>query len=57
MPMASIAPSERFRRELSEVLSGVGGDADPVETTGERQSILRLKRWTKDRLCRNMSYE
>jgi hypothetical protein len=28
-----------------------------LDTTGQRQSMLRLKRWTKDRLCRNMSYK
>jgi hypothetical protein len=29
--MARVAPSERFRRELDEVLAGVDGEVDPVE--------------------------
>lgn len=32
--MAGIAPSERFRRELDDVLAGVDGEADPVERIG-----------------------
>ncbi|MDQ3893236.1 MAG: transposase [Actinomycetota bacterium] len=31
-PMTRITPSERFRRELDEVLAGVDGEADPLET-------------------------
>jgi len=30
--MTSIVPSERFRRELDDALSGVERDDDPVET-------------------------
>ncbi len=29
--MARLAPSERFRRELHEVLDGVDREADPIE--------------------------
>jgi hypothetical protein len=32
--MARVAPSERFRSELDEVLAGIGEDRDPVETIG-----------------------
>lgn len=29
--MASIAPSERFRRELEDVIGGAGEEPDPIE--------------------------
>jgi hypothetical protein len=32
--MEKVAPSERFRHELDEVLAGVGGEEDPIETVG-----------------------
>jgi hypothetical protein len=32
--MEKVAPSERFRRELDEVLAGVGEEHDPVEVVG-----------------------
>jgi hypothetical protein len=32
--MEKVAPSERFRRELDEVLDGVSGEQDPIETVG-----------------------
>jgi Transposase, Mutator family len=32
--MEKVAPSERFRSELDEVLAGVGGEEDPIETVG-----------------------
>ncbi len=32
--MEKVAPSERFRRELDEVLAGVAGEEDPIETVG-----------------------
>ena len=41
--MARVAPSERFRRELDEVLEGVGERVDPIETVGRlgARSILQ----------------
>jgi hypothetical protein len=32
--MASIAPSERLRRELDEIIDGARDDADPIEAIG-----------------------
>src|SRR5215213_2603456 len=32
--MARVAPSERFRRELDDVLAGVDGEADPIKRIG-----------------------
>jgi putative transposase len=32
--MEKVAPSERFRSELDEVLAGVAGEQDPIETVG-----------------------
>jgi hypothetical protein len=32
--LEKVAPSERFRRELDEVLAGVGEEHDPVEVVG-----------------------
>jgi hypothetical protein len=35
-PMASIAPSERLRRELADVVAGIGDEKDPIEAIGRR---------------------
>jgi hypothetical protein len=35
--MEKVAPSERFRRELDEVLAGVGGEEDPIETVEQAE--------------------
>ena len=44
--MEKVAPSERFRRELDEVLAGVGGEEDPIETVGKLGARLILQqRW------------
>ena len=32
--MKKVAPSERFRRELDDVLAGVDGEVDPLERIG-----------------------
>ena len=32
--MASIVPSERLRRELTEIVAGVGEEDDPIEAIG-----------------------
>jgi len=40
--MASIAPSERFRRELDEVIGGISADGDPLETIGRLGARLVL---------------
>jgi putative transposase len=41
--MARVAPSERFRMELDEVLAGVGQEQDPVETIGRLGARLILQ--------------
>jgi len=40
---ARVAPSERFRRELDEVLAGVDGEVDPVERIGRLGARLILQ--------------
>jgi len=46
--MARVAPSERFRRELDELLAGVDGDADPVERIGRLGARLILQQALED---------
>jgi putative transposase len=46
--MARVAPSERFRRELDELLAGVDGDADPVEWIGRLGARLILQQALED---------
>ena len=41
--MTSIVPSERFRRELDDALSGVQRDDDPVETIARLGARLILQ--------------
>src|SRR3954453_16502897 len=41
--MARVTPSERFRRELDDVLAGVDGEADPVERIGRLGARLILQ--------------
>ena len=40
--MEKVAPSERFRSELDEVLAGVAGEQDPIETVGRLGSTVDL---------------
>src|ERR687894_763023 len=46
--MARVAPSERFRRELDDVLAGVDGEADPVERVGRLGARLILQQALED---------
>src|SRR4051794_7022825 len=46
--MARVAPSERFRRELDEVLAGVDGEADPIERIGRLGARLILQQALED---------
>jgi putative transposase len=46
--MARVAPSERFRSELDEVLAGIGEDRDPVETIGRLGARLILQQALED---------
>jgi putative transposase len=46
--MEKVAPSERFRRELDEVLGGVAGEEDPIETVGRLGARLILQQALED---------
>ena len=45
--MEKVAPSERFRCELDEVLDGVG-EEDPIETVGRLGARLILQQALED---------
>src|SRR5271169_3258497 len=46
--MEKVAPSERFRSELDEVLAGVAGEDDPIETVGRLGARLILQQALED---------
>jgi putative transposase len=46
--MRKIAPSERFRSELDEVLAGVDGQEDPIEMVGRLGARLILQQALED---------
>ena len=46
--MARVAPSERFRRELDDVLAGVDAELDPVERIGRLGARLILQQALED---------
>src|ERR1039458_5439078 len=46
--MEKVAPSERFRCELDEVLAGVGEEQDPIETVGRLGARLILQQALED---------
>jgi hypothetical protein len=46
--MEKVAPSERFRQELDEVLAGVGEEQDPIETVGWLGARLILQQALED---------
>ena len=46
--MEKVAPSERFRYELDEVLAGVAGEDDPIETVGRLGARLILQQALED---------
>src|SRR4051794_39373511 len=46
--MARVAPSERFRRELDDVLAGVDSEADPLERIGRLGARLILQQALED---------
>lgn len=46
--MEKVSPIERFRRELDEVLAGVGGQQDPIETVGRLGARLILQQALED---------
>jgi transposase-like protein len=46
--MEKVAPSERFRAELDDVLAGVAGGQDPIETVGRLGARLILQQALED---------
>ncbi len=46
--MKKVAPSERFRAELDETLTGVGHEQDPVEAIGRLGARLILQQALED---------
>jgi putative transposase len=46
--MEKVAPSERFRCELEEVLAGVGQEQDPIEVVGRLGARLILQQALED---------
>jgi transposase-like protein len=48
--MASIAPSERLRRELDEIIDGARDEADPIEAIGRLGARLILQQALEDEL-------
>jgi hypothetical protein len=48
--MASIAPSERLRRELDEIVAGVGDEDDPIEAIGRLGARLILQQALEEEL-------
>jgi putative transposase len=49
--MARVAPSERLRRELDDVLAGIDGQADPVEAIGRLGARLILQQALEDEIA------
>ncbi len=47
-PHGEGSPSERFRQELDEVLAGVAGEQDPIETVGRLGARLILQQVLED---------
>ena len=48
--MASIVPSERLRRELDEIVAGVGDEDDPIEAIGRLGARLILQQALEEEL-------
>ena len=55
--MASIAPSERLRRELDEVLAGVAGCDDPVEAVARLGARLIMQQALEDEVSEFLGRE
>ena len=55
--MASIAPSERLRRELDEIIAGVGGELDPIEAIGRLGARLILQQALEEELTEFLGRE
>src|SRR6266540_6605280 len=55
--MASIAPSERLRRELDEIVAGVGDEEDAIEAIGRLGARLILQQALEEELTEFLGRE
>src|SRR5712691_11401956 len=55
--MASIVPSERLRRELQDVVAGVGDEEDPIEAIGRLGARLILQQALEEELSEFLGRE
>ena len=55
--MASIVPSERLRRELDEIVAGVGEESDPIEAIGRLGARLILQQALEEELTEFLGRE
>src|SRR6266487_184549 len=55
--MASIVPSERPRRELAEIVAGVGEEDDPIEAIGRLGARLILQQALEEELSEFLGRE
>src|SRR6266498_5752929 len=55
--MARIAPSERLRRELEDVIAGVGEELDPIEAVGRLGARLILQQALEEELTEFLGRE
>jgi putative transposase len=55
--MASIVPSERVRRELDEIVAGVGEEDDPIEAIGRLGARLILQKALEEELSEFLGRE
>ena len=55
--MASIVPSERFRRELEDAPAGVGQEQDPIEAIGRLGARLILQQALEEELTEFLGRE
>ncbi len=55
--MASIVPSERLRRELHDLVAGVGDEDDPIEAIGRLGARLILQQALEEELSEFLGRE
>ena len=55
--MVSIVPSERLRRELQDVVAGVGDEEDPIEAIGRLGARLILQQALEEELSEFLGRE
>src|SRR6266581_5251333 len=55
--MASIVPSERLRRELHDLIDGVGDESDPIEAIGRLGARLILQQALEEELTEFLGRE